>query len=77
MMNSFVLVFGALSAQYFSDRYGRRSTFFVAAFGFIIGTSVMAASSAYTTLIIGRTLIGLGVGVGLAVSLNCLSELGH
>lgn len=65
-----MLVFGALSAQYFTDQYGRRTTFFVAAFGFIVGASVMALSSTYAVLLVGRTLIGIGVGVGLAVRLK-------
>jgi predicted MFS family arabinose efflux permease len=61
-------VFGAFSAQYFTDTYGRRKTFIVAAVGFIIGTVVMAFSNTYGLLMFGRMFVGLGVGVGLAVS---------
>jgi predicted MFS family arabinose efflux permease len=61
-------VFGAFAAQYSTDTYGRRKTFIVAAVGFIIGVVVMALSNSYTLLMLGRAFVGLGVGVGLAVS---------
>jgi predicted MFS family arabinose efflux permease len=61
-------VFGAFAAQYSTDTYGRRKTFIVAAVGFIIGVVVMALSNSYTLLMVGRAFVGLGVGVGLAVS---------
>jgi predicted MFS family arabinose efflux permease len=61
-------VFGAFAAQYATDTYGRRKTFIVAAVGFIIGVVVMALSNSYTLLMLGRAFVGLGVGVGLAVS---------
>jgi MFS family permease len=68
-------VFGALAAQYFTDNYGRRKTFIVAAVGFIIGTVVMALSNSYALLMFGRMFVGLGVGVGLAVSSSVRSPL--
>ena len=61
-------VFGAFLAQCFTDRYGRRTTFFVAAVGFIVGLIIMVVSSTYTFLLLGRSFVGVGVGVGLAVS---------
>ena len=64
---NFWAMFGALSSQFFSDRYGRRKTFIIAAVGFIIGTTIMACSPGYTMLMIGRCFVGLGVGVGMAV----------
>jgi MFS family permease len=60
-------VFGAFLAQCFTDRYGRRATFFVAAIGFIVGLVIMVLSSSYTFLLLGRSFVGMGVGVGLAV----------
>lgn len=60
-------VFGALLAHYFTDGYGRRYTFVVAAAGFILGLLIMAMSPSYDLLLFGRTFVGLGVGIGLAV----------
>lgn len=61
-------MFGALAAQYFTDTYGRKKTFIVAAVGFIMGIFIMAFSNTYEILMFGRLFVGLGVGVGLAVS---------
>jgi hypothetical protein len=61
-------IFGALFSQYFSDTYGRRYTFVVAAVGFIIGLLIKSMAQSYAMLMVGRALVGLGVGVGLAVS---------
>jgi hypothetical protein len=60
-------VFGAITAHYFTDGLGRRYTFVVAAVGFIFGIGVMIVSSSYGFLLVGRALVGLGVGIGLAV----------
>lgn len=63
-------MFGALSAQYVSDTYGRRKTFLVAATGFIFGVVITGIAQTYSVLMLGRMLVGLGVGVGLAVSME-------
>lgn len=63
-----LVVFGALLAHSFTDGYGRRFTFVVAAFGFILGLLIMASSFSYGVLLFGRLFVGLGVGIGLAVS---------
>ena len=68
VLSLIALVFGALGAQFFSDTYGRRRTFVVAAVGFIVGVVIMAVSQSYGLLLFGRAFVGLGVGVGLAVS---------
>jgi predicted MFS family arabinose efflux permease len=57
-------VFGAFLAHYFTDLYGRRTTFVVAAIGFILGLGIMVFSSTYSFLLVGRTFVGLGVGIG-------------
>lgn len=64
---NFAAMFGALSSQFFSDRCGRRTTFLVAAFGFLNGLLLMAMSQSYYPILAGRVLVGLGVGVGFAV----------
>jgi len=64
---NFFAIFGAFASNWFSDRYGRRQTFLVAAFGFIAGIIICVLSPNFSILILGRLLVGLGVGVGLAV----------
>lgn len=54
-------------AHFFTDGYGRRHTFVVAAVGFIVGLVTMTLSNSYTFLLLGRVFVGLGVGIGLAV----------
>jgi Sugar (and other) transporter len=60
-------VFGAIFAHFFTDGFGRRYTFVVAALGFILGIGIMVLSSSYQGLLVGRAWVGLGVGIGLAV----------
>jgi predicted MFS family arabinose efflux permease len=66
-LNLFAM-FGAISSNYFSDHYGRRQTFIVAAIAFIIGISIEALAPNYSVIMFGRSFVGLGVGVGMAVS---------
>lgn len=65
---NFFSIFGALSSNFFSDRYGRRFTFKLAAMGFVVGLLIQAFAMNYVSLMVGRALVGLGVGTGLAVS---------
>lgn len=72
---NFWAMFGALGAQYFTDTWGRRRTFMIAAGGFIMGIVITVLSESYTTLMIGRLFVGLGVGVGLAVDPLYIAEV--
>ena len=63
----YIIVFGALFAHYFTDTYGRRFTFILAAIGFIIGIVIQCISTSYGLLMFGRAFVGLGVGTGLAI----------
>ena len=65
----------ALLSPVVSDRYGRRATFVVAAVGFIVGVLWQATATNYTQLMWGRTLVGLGCGIGEAVDPMYISEL--
>jgi MFS family permease len=69
------LVFGALIAQSVTDVYGRRRTFIVAALGFIAGVLFMALAKVYATLMFGRFLVGIGVGIGLAIDPLYIAEI--
>jgi MFS family permease len=64
---NFFAMLGALTSQWISDRFGRRVTFIIASFGFLNGLIIMAVGQTYGQLLAGRSLIGLGVGVGFAV----------
>lgn len=68
-------VFGAFAAQYVTNVYGRRKTFILAAVGFITGVLFMSFSQVYATLMFGRSLVGLGVGVGLAIDPLYIAEI--
>jgi autotransporter adhesin len=62
-LNLFAMV-GALCSSWFSDRFGRRWAFRIAAVGFIFGTIVQSGASGFAGLMFGRTFVGLGVGFG-------------
>lgn len=72
---NFWAIFGALGAQFFTDRYGRRRTFLVAAVGFILGVVIEAVSNSFGVLMFGRLFVGLGVGVGLAIDPLYIAEV--
>ena len=72
---NFWAMFGAMFAQYFSDGYGRRFTFIVAAICFILGIVIMVLSNSYEMLLFGRAFVGLGLGVGLAVDPMYIAEI--
>ena len=64
---NFFAMFGALMSNWFSDRFGRRTTFLIASFGFLNGLIIMAFAETYEHIFAGRMMVGLGVGVGFAV----------
>lgn len=64
-----------MGAQIITDKYGRHRTFLLASLGFIVGTFVMVMSNDLIFLLIGRTLVGFGVGVGLAVDPIYIAEV--
>ncbi|MGK3738038.1 MAG: hypothetical protein ACI90V_004885 [Bacillariaceae sp.] len=47
----------------FNDKFGRRISILGSAFVFGIGSIVLMVSNGYVTLVIGRTILGLGIGV--------------
>jgi hypothetical protein len=73
-LNLFAMV-GALCSSWFSDRWGRRWAFRIAAVGFIFGTIVQSGASGFAGLMFGRTFVGLGVGFGLAVDPVYIGEI--
>ncbi|CAJ1911388.1 unnamed protein product [Cylindrotheca closterium] len=68
-------IFGSSMAHWICDTYGRRSSFIVAALFFIVGVIIMGLSNSYAILMIGRFLVGLGVGFGLAIDPIYIAEV--
>lgn len=68
-------VWGSLLAHIFTDRYGRRTTFLIAAFGFIFGLIVTSLANGFGALMLGRFFVGMGVGVGLAIDPMYIAEV--
>ena len=72
---NFWAMFGALLAQSISDRFGRRMTFVIAAVGFNLGILIMILSHSLETLLVGRTFIGWGIGIGLSIDPLFIAEI--
>jgi len=68
-------ILGAAVSAVVSDRYGRTKTLFTASILFFIGNLLMAASTNYAILLIGRIFCGFGVGTGLAIDPLYISEM--
>jgi MFS family permease len=72
---NFWTIFGALCSPYLTDRYGRTTTFGMAAIGFLVGIWVMILSPSFEYLMVGRMIVGLAVGVGEAVDPMYIAEI--
>ena len=68
-------LFGALISPFVSDRYGRRKTFLYSGFIFLSGCLLQAVSGSFVTLILGRMVLGIGIGLGLAIDPIYISEV--
>lgn len=67
-------IFGAAVGGWMNDRFGRKISILLADALFFIGAVVMAASVAPWMLIIGRILVGLGVGMASMTAPLYISE---
>ncbi|KAH0713988.1 hypothetical protein KY290_006854 [Solanum tuberosum] len=67
-------IFGAAFGGWFNDKYGRRKSILLADIVFFIGAIVMAVAPAPWVIIIGRVLVGLGVGMASMTSPLYISE---
>ncbi len=66
---------GALAAGLLADRYGRRPTILVAAGLFTIGAAVEAFAPGPAVLVVGRLIVGFGVGVASVAAPLYAAEL--
>ena len=71
---NFWAIFGALGAQMITDRMGRRKTFVVSAFIFVLGIVITIATANFAVIMLGRFFIGVGLGIGLAVDPLYIAE---
>ena len=67
--------FGALIAGPLSDAFGRRPIIIVSSFLYAVGSVVMAFAETIATLMLGRVIVGLGVGVSSMIVPVYLSEV--
>jgi len=66
---------GALVAGWFADRIGRRWTLFVAGIIFIVGAIVSAFTPDEYVLLVGRFIVGIGIGFSSVVAPLYISEV--
>ena len=67
--------FGALIAGPLSDAFGRRPIIIVSSFLYAVGSVVMAFAETIPTLMLGRFIVGFGVGVSSMIVPVYLSEV--
>ena len=72
---NFWSIAGALVSPFVSDQYGRRTTLRTAALGFLIGVTICASAPNFATLMVGRMIVGVGVGVGEAIDPMYIAEI--
>jgi sugar porter (SP) family MFS transporter len=66
---------GALSGGRFADRFGRRTMLVFTALVFIAGALICAAAQDVTMLIVGRAIVGLGIGFASSTVPLYISEV--
>ncbi len=66
---------GAILSGLISEELGRRNVFLLSAFVFSAGSIVQALSWTYASLLVGILLVGLGVGIGLAIDPLYIAEI--
>lgn len=72
---NFFAAIGAIISSVICDRFGRRGGFFAAATGFVIGIIIECLSQSFVILMIGRAIVGIGVGFGLAIDPIYIAEI--
>ena len=72
---NFVAAAGALVGGPYADSFGRKATLRLCSYLFLVGTALMCLAPNYATLVIGRMVTGLGVGVAFVVAPVYISEV--
>lgn len=60
---TFAAIFGGLAAGMMVDRIGRKSLVLFASVIFIVGAIILGLANGYSSLLIGRLVVGFGVGI--------------
>ena len=72
---NFFALWGALGSTYVVQRFGMRMSFVVASVLFLVGLVLMVSTwRSYLQLLLGRVLVGVGIGFGCTVTPQYLSE---
>jgi MFS family permease len=71
----FVSIFGLFIAGYVSDTYGRTRALLLAATLFFLGGVVLMCSAGFYSLLAGRFIKGLALGIGVSVDPLYISEI--
>jgi len=71
----FLAALGSLNSHAVTDRLGRRRTFTVAQVVLLIGLGISICAPSFRVLMAGRILVGLGVGLGMAIDPLYIAEL--
>ncbi|VVA99962.1 unnamed protein product [Arabis nemorensis] len=72
---SIISLFGSLAGGRTSDSIGRKWTMALAALVFQTGAAVMAVAPSFEVLMIGRTLAGIGIGLGVMIAPVYIAEI--
>jgi SP family galactose:H+ symporter-like MFS transporter len=68
-------IVGAFSGGRLSDRFGRRATLLATSVVFIVGAIFCAAATSIAALVIGRIIVGLGIGLACTTVPIYISEV--
>ena len=66
---------GAIGGGYLCDKYGRKQMILVTDIGFIIGATVLYSATEYSTLLVGRILMGCAVAISGVADVAYLHEI--
>ena len=72
---NFVAIFGSIVSGYTSDKFGRLKSFAAASILFFTGGIILVFSSSFSGLFVGRTIVGLGTGIGFSIDPMYISEI--
>ncbi|KAI5779914.1 general substrate transporter [Peziza echinospora] len=72
---SLAALFASVVAGVLADRHGRKPIIYLADFLFVLGALWQACATNVTSMVIGRFVVGLGVGVGSGVVPMYIAEL--
>lgn len=62
------MIVGAIVSPSVNDRFGRRACFCVSAVILVVGLVLLTTAESYSQVLVGRSIAGIGAGVGLGVS---------